>query len=75
MPYDDEIWSKDQEGVKRTPANCKTPYSEICLFEETRHILLLNKSKYKDSGSVGLMANKMHPVSIVFDTGLGRNLI
>lgn len=75
MPDDDEILSKEQEGVGHIPPKCKVPYSEICPFEETGEIVLFHEKNYKVSISVVLLASMIDPVNSVFDTGAGSNLI
>lgn len=68
IPDEDDMPSEVQEGVERIPPQYQILYTQIYLFKKTVDIVLLNKRKYKASISLGLMANKMHPVSSVFDT-------
>lgn len=75
MTDDDVITSEDQESIALIPPSCKTLYSEIHLFVETRKILLFNKRDYRVAIPVGPISNKMHPVSFVFDICAGPNLI
>lgn len=75
MPDIEDITSDEQEGDDQNPPRYKAPYSQIFLFEETRHNLLFNKMKYKVSISVSLMDNKMHPVNSTFDTAAGPKLV
>lgn len=65
----DDISSEEQEGVEHIPLEYQISYVEVCLFEETGDILLFNMRSYKVSISIGFMANKMHSVNHVLDTG------
>lgn len=40
VPYEDEISSEYRKGVERILLNCKTAYSEICLFDDIEEIIL-----------------------------------
>lgn len=75
MPDEDVIPSVDKGGVGRNPTHRKIRYSKIFLFEKSGNILLFRNRTYKVSISVGLMANKMHPVNTVFGTDGGPHLI
>lgn len=75
MPGDDIISSENQEGAERILPNCKTRFSEICLFEEAEEILLFNKKNSKVSNSVRRKANMIRPLNCVFYFDAGPILI
>lgn len=69
IPDDDELLSEERNIFERILPECQIPHLEICLFENTRYILLLNKRIYKMSILLGLTANMMNPLNSVFNTG------
>lgn len=72
---DDEVHSVEPRGVECTPPKYRIPYSEVCPFGETGDILTSSRKNYKASVSVGLMANKIHPVERSFAIHTGWNLM
>lgn len=71
MPDEDEIPFERREAVEHTPPKCEIKHREICLLEETREILLLNKRYQMVSIYLFLIANEILPVNPVVDTGAG----
>lgn len=75
MPDDDDIPSEEKKGVERIPPKAQMSYIEICLFEETDYILLVNEKNYKVSVSIDPMAKNTPLLNSVIDTDGNPTLI
>lgn len=60
-----------ETGIESIPPKLQFFCSEICLFWETKDIILIKKRDHEIAISVGHIAGNTHPVNSVFDIGAG----
>lgn len=71
IPENEETNSKEQEEVENIPPKFKVSYSETCLFENSGDIILSIKGRNEILMSLYPLANHMHVVGNVLETGAG----